>query len=284
MKKRTTPFDAACGVAQDRLQPAQGERAGKFLAIAYLKRMAHTTLYDRALIRVSGEEARPFLQGLITQDVLSLTEGSPRWAGLLTPQGKALFDFILWADGEDILIDCEERAADALLKRLTLYRLRRKVVLDRDRAWQVHWARDAADRPLDPRLPALGHRWLAPAEEDDGDASADFRAHRLSLGVTEGAEELGSDQTLWLEANAEELNGVDYKKGCYVGQENTARMHFRSKVNRRLVVVPLAASDPKRQRLALPDLGLAVDHLRVEDMAGLDLPAWLSAALAEPQA
>jgi len=246
-------------------------------------RMLHTTLYDRALIRVSGEEARPFLQGLVTQDVLGLAEGQPRWAGLLTPQGKALFDFILWADGGDILIDCEAAAADALLKRLTLYRLRRKAVLERDEAWQVHWARDAADRPRDPRLPALGHRWLAPAGEDDGDASAAFRAHRLSLGVTEGIGELGSDQTLWLEANAEELNGVDYKKGCYVGQENTARMHFRSKVNRRLAVVPLAASDPKRQRLALPDLGLAIDHRRIEDMGGLDLPGWLSDALAETQ-
>lgn len=251
---------------------------------SYLKRMPHTTLYDRALIRAAGEEARPFLQGLVTQDVLTLTEEQPRWAGLLTPQGKALFDFILWADGGDILIDCETGAADALLKRLTLYRLRRKVVLERDGSRQVHWALEAAGKPLDPRLPALGHRWLAPAAGDDGDASAAFRAHRLSLGVTEGVEELGSDQTLWLEANAEELNGVDYKKGCYVGQENTARMHFRSKVNRRLAVVPLAASDPKRQRLALPDLGLAIDHRRIEDMAELDLPGWLSAALAEERA
>ncbi len=247
--------------------------------------MSHTTLYDRALLHVGGEEARPFLQGLVTQDVLGLTEGQPRWSGLLTPQGKALFDFLLWADGpQDVLIDCEAGAADALLRRLSLYRLRRKVVLERDMTRQVHWSATAPDTPLDPRLPELGHRWLAPAAADDGDASAAFRAYRLSLGVTEGTEELGSDQTLWLEANAGELNGVDYRKGCYVGQENTARMHYRSKVNRRLVVVPLAASDPKRQRLALPDLGLAIDHRRVEDMGGLALPGWLADALAEQEA
>ena len=79
--------------------------------------MADTTLKDRALIRLSGEEARPFLQGLVTQDVLGLEVDAPRWSGLLTPQGKALFDFVLWADGDDVLVDCEETQADALAKR-----------------------------------------------------------------------------------------------------------------------------------------------------------------------
>ena len=114
---------------------------------------------------------------------------------------------------------------------------------------------------------------LAPA--DGGDASAAFRAHRLSLGVCEGVAELGSDKTLWLEANARELNGVDFTKGCYVGQENTARMHYRSKVNRRLVVVPLDRSDPARRRPEYPALGLAVDHQRVEDIAADFRPDWL---------
>lgn len=244
--------------------------------------MTATTLYDRALIRISGVEARPFLQGLITQDVLSLAQGAPRWGGLLTPQGKALFDFLLWADGDDVLIDCEAAAADALARRLSLYRLRRALTIGRDEGLAVHWSAGAPNQPLDPRLPALGHRWFAPAEA--GDASAAFRAHRLSLGVTEGVAELGSDQTLWLEANAQELNGVDYAKGCYVGQENTARMHYRSKVNRRLVVVPLALSDPVRQRVVLPELDLAIDHRRVEDMADLPLPGWLAGALAEQPA
>tara|TARA_B110001454_G_scaffold176274_1_gene168328 strand:- start:3136 stop:3870 length:735 start_codon:yes stop_codon:yes gene_type:complete len=244
--------------------------------------MADTTLKDRALIRLSGEEARPFLQGLVTQDVLSLRVDSPRWFGLLTPQGKALFDFVLWTDGDDVLVDCEETQADALAKRLSIYRLRRVVTIAREETLAVHWSPDAADKPFDPRLMALGHRWLAPA--DEGDASAAFRAHRLSHGVTEGVAELGSDKTLWLEANARELNGVDFTKGCYVGQENTARMHYRSKVNRRLVVVPLGQSEPTRQMVAYPDLGLAVDHRRVEDMAALPLPGWLAEAIAEPPA
>ncbi|CAN5236583.1 hypothetical protein BH10PSE12_BH10PSE12_35620 [soil metagenome] len=253
--------------------------------------MSDTTLIDRALLRISGVEARAFLQGLITQDVATLTSDAPRWSGLLTPQGKALFDFLLWADGDDILIDCEAAQAEALARRLSLYRLRRPVTIVRDDSLAVHWAIDATDKPLDPRLPELGHRWIAPPGDADGDADGDgdasdaFRRHRLSLGVMEGADELGQDQTLWLEANAEELHGVDYTKGCYIGQENTARMHYRSKVNRRLVAVPLAQADAKRQRLALPDLGLSIEHRRVEDMGMLDLPDWLAAAIApEPVA
>ncbi|MFC3440323.1 YgfZ/GcvT domain-containing protein [Sphingobium rhizovicinum] len=244
--------------------------------------MTVTTLRDRAILRISGEEARPFLQGLLTRDVVKLTDAHPRWTGLLTPQGKALFDFILWGDGDDVLIDCEAAQADALAKRLTLYRLRRKVKIAREDALTVHWSPAAADQPLDPRLPALGHRWLAPAT--DGDASAAFRAHRLSLGVFEGVEELGQDQTLWLESNAEELNGVDYDKGCYVGQENTARMHYRNKVNRRLVAVPLDQADDKRQRAALPDVNLSIELRRVETLDPAALPVWLAAAIADQAA
>ncbi len=245
---------------------------------SYLKPMTGTTLTDRAILRISGEEARPFLQGLLTRDVLTLAEDAPRWTGLLTPQGKALFDFILWADGDDVLIDCEGDQADALAKRLTLYRLRSKVTIARHDALAVHWSPDAADKPHDPRLPALGHRWLAPAGE--GDAATAFRAHRLSLGIFEGAGELGQDQTLWLETNAEELNGVDYDKGCYVGQENTARMHYRNKMSRRLIAVPLDQADEKRQRAALPDLGLSIELRRVEDLDPALLPDWLAQAIA----
>ena len=241
--------------------------------------MTGTTLTDRALIRISGEEARPFLQGLLTRDVLTLKADEPRWTGLLTPQGKALYDFILWADGEDVLIDCEAAQAEALAKRLTLYRLRRKAVIAREDALAVHWSLEAPDKPFDPRLADLGHRWLAPP--DEGDASPAFRAHRLLLGVFEGAGELGQDQTLWLETNAGELHGVDFDKGCYVGQENTARMHYRSKVNRRLIAVPLSDADEKRQRAVLADHGLSIELRRVEDIDPATLPPWLSAAIAE---
>ena len=244
--------------------------------------MTGTTLRDRAILRISGEEAKPFLQGLLTRDVLTLKPGEPRWGGLLTPQGKALFDMMLWADGDDVLIDCEEAQADALARRLTLYRLRRKVVIARDTALAVHWSPDAMGAPFDPRLPELGHRWIAPPGE--GDASPTFRAHRLGQGIFEGVDELGQDQILWLETNAQELGGVDYDKGCYVGQENTARMHYRAKVNRRLVAVPLSQADEKRQRAALPDMDLSIELRRVETLGLATLPGWLATAIAEQAA
>jgi len=140
----------------------------------------------------------------------------------------------------------------------------------------VHWGLQGSDHATpDPRLASLGQRWLAPTAEDDASADEAWRAHRLALGVVEGAAELGSDATLWLECNAVELHGVSFAKGCYVGQENTARMNWRQKVNRRLIVVPLDRSDPKRQREAYPELGLAIDHLRIEDIAPDLAPAWL---------
>jgi folate-binding protein YgfZ len=240
--------------------------------------MPNPRLFDRAVIRLSptgeGEDVRGFLQGLVTQDT---TAAFPLWAGLLSPQGKALFDFILWADADDVLIDCEAEQAEALIRRLSIYRLRRKIAVAVDPGLGVFWSGDSS---TDPRHPDLGKRWVGRVGAEDEDVSAAFRAHRLSLGITEGVAEIGNDQTLWLEANAAELNGVSFTKGCYVGQENTARMNWRQKVNRRLVVVPLAQADPKRQRIAYPELGLSVEHRRVEDMAELALPDWQRAAIA----
>ena len=223
---------------------------------------------------------RGFLQGLVTNDLGLLAPERPLWAGLLTAQGKALFDFILWADGDDVLIDCEREAAGDLARRLTLYRLRRALTIAREPELCVHWALNSPGNGLDPRLAALGHRWLAPESLGEGAAKA-WRAHRLSLGVTEGIAEFGSDKTLWLECNAAELNGVSFAKGCYVGQENTARMNWRNKVNRRLVVVRADAPGP-RTRIHYPDLGLAVEHRRVDDLGEAIIPEWLAAALASP--
>lgn len=235
--------------------------------------MAQTTLIDRALIRLTGKDVRPFLQGLVTNDVDLLSLDRPLWAGLLTAQGKALFDFILWADGDDVLIDCEAEQADALARRLKLYRLRRPITIERDESLCVHWSREGDEGVADPRLPELGRRWLASC----GEPAEGWREHRLSLGVAEGVAELGSDKTLWLEANAAELNGVSFAKGCYVGQENTARMNYRQKVNRRLVVVPADQPGP-RARIHYPDLGLAVEHRRVDDLGDALIPNWLAPA------
>ncbi len=216
--------------------------------------MTATTLIDRALIRLAGEDVRGFLQGLITNDVLG---DLPVWAGLLTPQGKALFDFLVWADGDDLLIDCERGVAADLAKRLTLYRLRRPITVAREETLCVHWSADGEAGVADPRSPALGRRWLAPASGESG-ADELYRAHRLALGIVEGLAELGSDKTLWLECNAREQNGVSFTKGCYVGQENTARMHHREKVNRHLAVVESATIPGESARTWYPALGLAV--------------------------
>ncbi len=234
-----------------------------------------TLLADRALIRVSGGDVRGFLQGLVTQDVSALESCAPLWAGLLSPQGKVLFDFILWSDGADVLIDCEATQRDALIRRLTIYRLRRPITISAAEGG-VHWSRAQGHGVPDPRLAALGWRWLGDRE---GEAASDWREHRLRLGVTEGADELGQDKTLWLECNAAELNGVSFSKGCYVGQENTARMNWRAKVNRRLVVAPLAEPGD-RTRATYPDLGLMVEHRRVEALRDALIPDWMAGALA----
>ena len=233
---------------------------------------AATTLADRAFIRLSGETVESFLQGLVTNDVGGEL---PVWSGLLTPQGKCLFDFIVWRDGDDFLIDCEADAADALIKRLSIYRLRRPITIERDDSLAAHWSADGEDGIADPRLPELGRRWIAAP----GDPASGWLQHRLRFGVCEGRSELGD--LLWLECNAVELNGVSFTKGCFVGQENTARMNWRQKINRRLVVVRAEAAGP-RTRIFYPELGLAVEHRRVEDLAGVSLPGWLEAALGAP--
>lgn len=238
--------------------------------------MPATRLFDRAIVRVSpqaeGEDAAGFLQGLLTNDVAGPL---PVYAGLLTAQGKALFDLLVWP-GEDgaLLLDCEAAVADELVKRLSLYRLRRKLAIEREPELAVHWSpQPAADAHPDPRLPDLGNRWLAPVSAQDEAADAAWRAHRLSLGIAEGRGELGD--VLWLETNAAELHGVSFTKGCYIGQENTARMNWRQKINRRLFVVPLARSAENRRKAAYPELGLAVDLLRVETVEPGDAPAWM---------
>ncbi len=244
--------------------------------------MIASRLFDRAVIRLipqdGAEDVGAFLQGLVTNDI---TGALPAYAGLLSAQGKAMFDFLVWPAGDgQLLLDCEAAAADDLVKRLSLYRLRRKITIERDPALAVHWQRVPGDGgAADPRLGDLGQRWLAPIDAADISADAAWRAHRLSLGVPEGRAELVD--ILWLETNATELNGVSFTKGCYIGQENTARMNWRHKVNRRLVVVPLSRSDPKRQVAAYTDLGFAIDHLRTEDIPPELAPPWMALGTAE---
>lgn len=227
--------------------------------------MPATTLIDRAVVRLGGEDVRDFLQGLVTQDVAGEL---PVWAGLLTAQGKCLFDFMVWADGDDLLLDCEAAAAGDLIKRLSIYRLRRPITIELEPDLAVHWSPDGRQGSPDPRLDALGRRWLGAT----GESASGWLDHRLRLGVCEGRAELGD--LLWLECNAAELNGVSFSKGCFVGQENTARMNWRQKVNRRLLIVEGDGGD--RARVAYPDLGLAVIHARMDAIPNNAIvPSWL---------
>jgi len=231
----------------------------------------NTTLADRAVVRVAGEDVRGFLQGLVTQDV---SGNLPVWAGLLSAQGKCLFDFLIWADGDDLLLDCEAAAAGDLIKRLSIYRLRRPITIALDESLSVHWAADTGQGVADPRLAELGNRWLGPASNP----ATGWLDNRLRRGVCEGRAELGD--LLWLECNAAELNGVSFSKGCFVGQENTARMNWRQKINRRLLVVE--GDGGQRTRIAYPELGLAIVHARIDDIpSNAIVPAWLEQAFSE---
>jgi folate-binding protein YgfZ len=233
--------------------------------------MAATTLADRAVIRLSGDEVRGFVQGLVTSDVCGAL---PVWAGLLTPQGKCLFDFMVWGDGDDLLLDCEAAAADEIIKRLSIYRLRRKIAIERDSSLAVHWSKEGPEGIPDPRLAALGIRWLAAPDKP----ASGWLEHRLGLGVCEGGAELGD--LLWLECNAVELNGVSLTKGCFVGQENTARMNWRQKVNRRLFVT--VGGRGARSRIEYPEIDRSVVHARVDAIPdNAIIPNWLAPSLAQ---
>jgi tRNA-modifying protein YgfZ len=194
-------------------------------------------LTGRAVIAVSGPEARPFLQGLVTNDVTKVTPEQPAYAALLTPQGKILFDFLIGEREDALLVDCQKAARDGLVRRLTMYKLRAKVdIRPRD-----DLAVCIGEGPADPRLAALGPRAVLPRiPAEPGDEA--YLARRLDLGVPEG-EDFGSDRMFALDAGLDELHAVAFDKGCYIGQELTARMKHRGKDRKRLL--PVATTDGK---------------------------------------
>lgn len=200
-------------------------------------------LEDRSVIALAGPEARPFLQGLITNDVEKVAPGRAIYAALLTPQGKILFDFLI-AEGEGaLLIDCARASRDGLVKRLSMYRLRSKVQIEaRDQLSVLAGLSGApAARGVtypDPRLAELGRRTIgAEAEMPQSAAGAEaYHAHRLALGVPE-AGDFGGERMFALDADLDELHALDFRKGCYVGQELTARMKHRGTTRKRLLPV-----------------------------------------------
>jgi len=197
-------------------------------------------LDSRAVLAVSGDERTDFLQGLVTNDVTRLAPTCPVYAGLLTPQGKLLFDFLLWTRDDAILIDVARGHTDSLARRLTMYKLRANVTIAPrpELAIYAYWGGGALPGTADPRLGALGTRAIVQPGEPANAGEADYIAHRLALGVGE-ASEIGDEATYPLEANFELLHGVDFKKGCYVGQELTARMKHKSVLRKRVLPVAL---------------------------------------------
>ena len=199
-------------------------------------------LPERALVRVEGPDWRPFLHNLLTNDVEGLEVGQFRFAALLTPQGRLLHDLFVLAEENAAVLDVAAAGREALLKRLTLYRLRAKVTLE-NAPGAVHaaWGDDpGAGWTPDPRLPELGWRSLS----YDGPTTAapkNYDLQRLALGIPDPARD-ATESTYPIEANFDLLNGIDFKKGCFIGQETTSRMKRRGAVKTRMG--PLAFDGP----------------------------------------
>ena len=201
-------------------------------------------------MRVAGEDAVTLLQGLLTNDLDGLTPGHARFAGLLTPQGKILFDFLVVATPSALLLDCPRALAPDLAKRLTFYRLRAMADIadvSATHAVVAGWdgAPAAADAVADPRHPALGWRAILDGQPPATNADpARYRAHRIALGVPEGGADYAWGDTFPHEALYDRLAGVSFTKGCYVGQEIVSRMQHRGTARKRILLVRAAAPMP----------------------------------------
>jgi hypothetical protein len=251
---------------------------------------------DRALISLSGEDREAFLQGLVSNDVAKVTAVQAIYAAFLTAQGKYLHDIFIAGDGERLLIECEAARRADLLRRLSLYRLRSKVALAEENNLSVGlWFGDGALGELhltpkagearaerggvifvDPRLAALGARGYLPASSlpAETDSREDYDHLRMSLGVPDGSRDLPVEKAILLENGFDELNAIDWDKGCYMGQELTARTRYRGLVRKRLMPVSIEGPAPEfgaplllgdkeagEMRSASGDIGLALVRL-----------------------
>lgn len=233
----------------------------------------------RRILRLSGADARTFLQGLVTNDVGKLDQGLV-YAALLTPQGKYLADFFLAADGEDVLLDAEASQAGALMKRLAMYRLRAAVEIA-ETDLQVKRGTGAAPEGAlaDPRHPDLGWRLYGAEAGDDGSG---WDAIRVAHCIPETGVEL-TPETYVLEAGFEALNGVDFRKGCYVGQEVTARMKHKTELRKGLRTVEIEGSAPVGTEITADGKpagtlftqagGKAIAYLRYDRARGAEMTA-----------
>ena len=221
-----------------------------------------TFLPERAVIRVAGEDRVSFLQGLVSNDVEPAADGQAVWAAFLTPQGKFLHEFMIVAERDTLLLDCETTRRDDLITRLSRFKLRAKVEITGDdtyrvaAAWSLKGAAEQGRCEMlgqgivygDPRLADLGARLMAPKENieqwcsDHGAIETDrpaFDLHRIRLGVPDGSRDMDVEKALLLENGFAELHGVDFQKGCYIGQELTARTPYRAVIKKRLIPVTI---------------------------------------------
>lgn len=218
-------------------------------------------LEDRGILRVAGEDATNFLQGLLTNDVKSLAVGAARYAALLSPQGKILFDFlVLRVPAESataFLIDCPAEQLGELARRLAFYRLRAKVTIadeSADLAVVAFWGAPPSDARggflyVDPRDPRLGSRAILPranAAAVASDSVDEYEAHRIRLGVPRGGVDFAYGDIFPHDANLDLLHGVDFEKGCYVGQEVVSRMRHRGAPRKRIVRLTFRGAAPAR--------------------------------------
>ena len=201
----------------------------------------------RRILALSGPDRVAFLQGLVTNKV----GDAPCWAALLTPQGKYLADFLIIPDGERLLIDVDEGLAGDLIRRLSMYKLRSNVALE---PVSLGVSRGTGPAPAgaitDPRHEALGWRLYGPETRDDG---TDFDAIRVAHCIPQSLIELIPNETFILEAGFERLHGVDFRKGCYVGQEVTARMKHKTELRKGLVTLGIEGAAPVGTPILMPD-------------------------------
>ncbi|MDP2356711.1 MAG: folate-binding protein [Beijerinckiaceae bacterium] len=210
----------------------------------------------RAVLRISGADARTWLQGLVTNDVEHIAAGEARFAAFLTPQGKIIADFFIVPDGDGLLLDCAADAAAGLAKRLTMYKLRAQVAVSDVSGSLAVAAGWGGPGPLatqgrifdDPRDARLGWRVIAPPSEieklGEPASESEWQAHRIACGTPEGGVDFVWGDTFPHEANMDRLNGIDFKKGCYVGQEVVSRVQHRGLARKRVSQVRITGAAP----------------------------------------
>ena len=200
-------------------------------------------LSSRALIAVTGPDARPFLHNLLTQDVETLGDGQLCFGALLSPPGRLMFDLFILGQGEDVVLDVAAERRDALLQRLSMYRLRAKVeIAADDRPVFAAWPDTPEGFITDPRTSLMGGRLYGEATPDA--TEADYNAHRLAVGVPDPTTDASQDKTYPIEADFDLLNGIDFHKGCFVGQETTSRMKRRGAIKNRMLPLDFDGPPP----------------------------------------